>query len=272
MDAPSPSAPADQDLPAIERLEMSMPRLLEAPRPAAPRADRAARVGLALSVVLALVGAVCAVGRSGDTTTATADRPAVAVHEPDPTTTTTSTTSTTHAPATLAPAGFHTVTGPGISLAVPDGWTTVNPADLHLSAARLRSIYPDMDPDLLQAASAAAEKGAIFVAVDMAGEGRGSSVNVLSVPAELPLDQMDDVVAGLRSSGLDVRNTTTFDHPLGRAVRISFAITVAGRTMEGLQFWLPVNGATYVITATAGPTDVAEKIARSFRLDHSSTA
>jgi hypothetical protein len=241
-----------------------MPRLVAFPPARAPGADRAARVGLVLSVLLALVGVVSAVGRSGDTTT-TANAGASAVHEPD------ARSTTTTVPPAVAPAGFHLVTGPDISLAVPDGWTTMDPADLHLSVADLRRIYPEMDTDILRAATAAVDEGAIFMAVDMAGEGRGRNVNVLTVPVELPLDQMGEVVRGLEANGLGVKETGPIDHPLGKAFQVSYAMTVGGQPIEGVLVYLPVKGMTYVMTVTAAPPALAEQIIQSLRVDHSVT-
>jgi hypothetical protein len=267
MAAPQPPPPFAPDLPAIDLLERSMPRLVAVPPARAPRADRAARIGLVLSVVLALVGAVCAVGRSGDDTTSTTNGASPAVHEPDPTSTT-----ITGVPSAVVPTGFHLVTGPDVSLVVPEDWTTMDPAELHMSKAQLRSLYPDLDPDLLEAATAAAQKGAIFMAVDTAGEGRGRSVNVLTIPGELPLDQMDDVIAGVESSGIEVKETAPIDHPLGPAFRISYGLKVAGLALEGVQVWVPVDGVTYVVTVTASTPQVADQILQSFRVDDSTTA
>jgi hypothetical protein len=94
-------------------------------------------------------------------------------------------------------------------------------------------------------------------------------VNVLTVPVELPLDQMGEVVSGLEANGLGVRDTGPIDHPLGKAFQVSYSMTVAGQPIEGVLVYLPVHGITYVMTVTAAPPAVAEQIIQSLRVDHS---
>jgi len=256
---------------------LAPPPPLPAPyvRPLAPvptparRVDRAARLGLAVSIVLALVGSVAAVARSGDDETK-ADTAGVVIHEPapdgQPTVPDPATDSTVAAGA--VPDGFHLIEGDGISMAVPDDWEVIDPADLGLDADDMAEFDPGADPAVLRMAERMIDQGAIFMAIDLTGPYTdvGNNVGVLSMPMVAPLESMlDELAAELDANGMRVNETSVVDHPLGRAVMASYRMDIDGMDVDGWQYYLPVDGDTYIITVTGPSGAVADQIFQSFR-------
>ena len=283
--APPRLSASTSTLPTIEMIEASM---LPAPPPPpsayvrplatvptpARRDDRLARVGLVVSVVLALVGTLAAVARSGDDETKT-DTAGVVMHEPapdgqpaDPAPPTDDTVA-----AAAVPDGFHLIEGDDITLAVPLEWETLDPADLGLTGEDLADFYPEADPGVLRMATRMIEQGAIFMAIDLTGDDMGNNVNVLSIPVVLPVDEMqDELAAELDANGMEVNETRIIDHPLGQAVRASYDLEIDGMDVPAAQFYIPVGRATYIITVTGPPEAIADQIAQSFRTTDSSLA
>ncbi len=235
--------------------------------------DKAMRVGLVLSLLLAVVGVLSAVGRSGSDDTTTNDTAGVAVHEgasddggddaePDD-----------GVADMVEPEGFAIMTGDGIALAVPEGWTTMDLADVGLSMDEMEELYPEADPGFLRMSISAAEEGAVFMAIELAGANAGDNVNVINIPMALPLDELDDsFFAMLEEEGMHVLDRARIDHPLGPAMRVTMAMTVDDMEFEAVQVYLPVEGDTYVITITAVDAGVADQIVDSFRVNEATSA
>ncbi len=173
----------------------------------------------------------------------------------------------------VVPDGFAIMAGEGVTLAVPEGWTAMDLADLGLSMDEMEELYPETDPGFLRMSISAAEEGAVFMAIELAGADAGDNVNVIGIPMELPLDELDDTFfAMLEEEGMDVLDRTRIDHPLGPAMRITMAMRVGDLEFEAVQLYLPVDGDTYVITVTAADPAVADQIVDSFRIDPSTPA
>jgi hypothetical protein len=209
-------------------------------------AELPARVGLVLAVLLALLGVVSAVAKSASD--ADDDRAAPSAQE----------TSTTSEPFLVAD-GFQVVQGDGVYLAVPQGWDTVSSDELGqtFDDATLRRLYPKATEQERDMIGQLLRSGALLTAIDPDPAGGGRNINIISQAIEVPLDGVEGVVqAQFDELGLDARITDAHrvDTPAGEALRIAYTATALGRTFDGVQFYVPARGRTFVVT---GSYDVA---------------
>jgi hypothetical protein len=206
-----------------------------------------AKVGLALAVLLALLGVVSAVAKSASDDDDRSTGPAP-THQ-----------TTTTAEALVVPDGFRVLQGDGVYLAVPQGWDTVSSDQLGdaFDDDALRQLYPkatEQERDMIGQLFAS---GALLMAVDPDPAGGGRNINIVSQPVEIPLGGMEKIAqAQFDQLGLDatVTDSHRVDTPAGEALRIAYTATTLGRTFDGVQFYVPTRGRTYVVT---GSFDVA---------------
>jgi hypothetical protein len=249
--------------------------------PAAPKArpsDLLARIGLVLALVVALAGVVSAVARSGDdggkpTTTASsgstpsgdkADDADKADHSKagadDPLKAST---------AADIPSGFEVRRGNKLSMAVPADWRSLDGDDLQqVLDGGVRELYPDLDPSLRDAMQDMASRGALFMAVDTSGPDAGRSINAIRVLGEAPLDDVyDQVVQQYRSmgAGIAVEGSERRDTPLGEALRITAHQTIAGREITLVQYYVPFDGHSYIVTGT-GTDGIVDQAVQTLRV------
>jgi hypothetical protein len=99
----------------------------------------------------------------------------------------------------------------------------------------------------------------VLVAFDLSGQDAfASNVNVVDVPGEAPLRAIEGQAASqLTSLGGEVLDSGIVELPVGEALRIEYTLEVAlpdGSTFpaEGVQFYVPVDGRTFIITVSAG--------------------
>jgi hypothetical protein len=227
--------------------------------PAAPasRTQVVARIGIVLSVLLAVVGICAASIRLGqaepeftrvagaiDTPRADGTTPAVAAAE--------------------VPEGYRLLTGEGVSLAAPEDWQDLDTDVLGLTPDRLAEMFPDLDPALAQGASAILEQGALVFAVDMSGDTRGYNVSVLTTPQTSPADVIAEVLPdALESTGIVVRESGVVDLPAGEAVRLVLS-SVGGTELDAVQYYVPGDDVTYVVTVT-GDAGLGDGMMQTFR-------
>jgi hypothetical protein len=248
--------------------------------PAGPRpgsTNLAARIGLVLSLVLVLAGVAGAVAKSGDDgtdgrrTTAAADPldedpasgPAGADADPldaDP----------LDAPAAVeVPDGFELRQGDGMALAVPADWTSLDRDDIRriTTGENVERAFPDLDPSMIDAVTSAVDGGAIFMAIDTSGPDAGRNINMIRVSGEAPLGILDATIEEQYADmgfPAEVLDTERHDTPLGTALRVRVRETVGGEDLEIVQYYVPFDGSTYIITGTAAD-DVVDQAVGTLR-------
>jgi hypothetical protein len=258
LDAPPPSTPP-VDVVDLVHIAASPSVPAPVPAPGSPPAQRWARAGLVLAVVLALAGVVSAVAKSGDddrsTTASAGARPhADEVDEPQVDEPEVDDPLGAIAPADV-PAGFEVRQGDGLSIAVPADWQSLDRSDLEqILTGGVEQLYPDLDRGTRSAMESMAERGALFMAMDTTGPDAGRSINALRVLGEAPLDEIYDAVkAEYAGAGFhaEVLGGERRDTPLGEAMRISVRQTVDGRTLDMVQYCVPFDGHTFIVTGTS---------------------
>jgi hypothetical protein len=113
------------------------------------------------------------------------------------------------------PPGFELVQGDGVSVGLPEGWTHLSADELDLPLDEMAEIFPDLEPEVIDSFSTMLEQGAVLIAVDgRSPTGFGANINVLEIPGESDLDEIQSAAPGqLESLGGVVTETT----PLGES-------------------------------------------------------
>jgi hypothetical protein len=255
--------PPPESVPAIDLVLGSLVTPARVPGAAkSGPSNRAARLGLVLAIVVALAGVVSAVAKSGDdarpTTTASsgaapeADEADHPTDQPDPAEAVADPLAAS-TPA-VAPAGFEIRRGNHLSMAVPVDWRSLDGDDLQqILDGGVDELYPDLDPSIRDAMQSMVGRGALFMAVDTTGPDAGRSINAIRVLGEAPLDDIEDQIkAQYRSMGvgIEVVGSERRDTPLGEALRIEAHQEIAGHDVTMVQYYVPFDGHSYIVTGT----------------------
>ncbi len=189
-----------------------------------------------------------------------------------------STSSKTGTPTEEAdlPEGYARIDGEGVSIGAPDGWQSVSAEDFALTPEEFRQAFPDAPEGMLEQFSSIFEQGAVLVAFEPSVE-FASNINVLSGPGEVPLTVIEgQAIEQLGSLGATDIERSRVDLPHGEAVRVQYAVDATmpdGSTLPaaGVQYYLPYDGRTYVVTITVNSAEdvaeLAETMIETFRVE-----
>ena len=178
------------------------------------------------------------------------------------------------APAEV-PEGYVLIEGDGVSIAAPDGWEEIAPEDFAMTQEEFEAAFPDAPPELIEQASGAFDQGATLLAFDMENPDFSSNVNIASFPGEAPLSLIEtQAEKQLDALGGEVVSSDRVSLPAGDAVRVEYTLDVAAPdgsavTANGVQFYVPADGRTHVITIS-GLDDVvtiSDTMVDTFRVD-----
>jgi hypothetical protein len=182
-----------------------------------------------------------------------------------------SSTSSTTAVAAVVPAGFGLLQGDGVSIAAPQQWEIVDPEALATQSDAFAKAFPDAPPDALEKGFDAVKEGSVLVAFDLGESDVGSNINIVEVPVEVPLAQVDDYAGQqIRVVGGEVHQTDVVQLPAGDAVRLEYTIPIAlpdgsSSPVDGVQYYVPLDGHTYIVTVTADAA-LADRMIETFRV------
>jgi len=176
------------------------------------------------------------------------------------------------APADL-PEGYEQLEGEGVSIGAPDTWQEVDPADFRMSDAELAEAFPDVPEGFMEQTAVAFDEGAVLVAFELDSE-FSSNVNVGDFPGSAPLGLLEtEASAQIEKVGGVVQTSGPVDLPLGEAVHVEYTLDVAGPggdaiTANGVQYYLPLEGRTYVVTITSDDpvTELGATMIETFRV------
>ena len=180
----------------------------------------------------------------------------------------------TTAPAADVPEGFEVAEGDGVVMATPVGWELIDAADVAMGRDEFVEAFPNAPPEMVEQGMNVFEQGAVLVAFDFSGGDFASNVNVIEIPGEAPLGAIEDqAVQQLGTLGGEVVESGLVDVAIGEALRIEYTLAVAapdGSSVpaRGVQFYLPVDGSTYIITVSTGADEagLADQMIETFRL------
>jgi hypothetical protein len=178
------------------------------------------------------------------------------------------------APADV-PDGYAVIEGDGVSIATPDHWEEVAPEDFAMSDEDFAAAFPDAPEGMIEQGTAFFEQGAVLVAFDFTRVDFASNVNIVDAPGEAPLGLLEtQIETQIESLGGTLAALDRVDLPAGEAVRVEYALDIAlpggGSTAaQGVQFYVPLDGRTYVITITADDdvAGLADRMIETFRVD-----
>jgi hypothetical protein len=178
-------------------------------------------------------------------------------------------------PAADVPEGFTLADGDGVAMATPVGWEVIDAADASMGAEQFSDLFPDAPPEMVEQGLNVFEQGAVLVAFDFGASDFSSNVNVIKVPGEAPLGVVEgQAEQQLGTLGAEVVDSGVVDVALGEALRIEYTIAVAAPdgssvTAEGVQYYLPHDGSTYIVTVSsgAGAAGIADQMIETFRVD-----
>lgn len=174
-------------------------------------------------------------------------------------------------PAEL-PGGYELLEGDGVSIGAPEGWELIAAEDLALGGEDFSSAFPDAPEGLVEQGLGLFENGAVLVAFDFGGEQFADNVNVVEIPGEAPLEEIEDPAAQqLSSLGGEVIDSAIVEVAAGEALRIEYTLAVAlpdGSSVpaEGVQYYIPIDGSTYIVTVSTGSevADLADVMIETF--------
>ncbi|MEO6317338.1 MAG: hypothetical protein ABIP36_01005 [Acidimicrobiales bacterium] len=170
------------------------------------------------------------------------------------------------------PDGYALLEGDEVSIGAPEGWELVAAEDLARGGEDFSSAFPDAPEGLLEQGLGLFENGAVLVAFDFSDEQFADNVNVVEIPGEAPLEEIEGpATQQLSSLGGEVLDSGIVDAGPGEALRIEYTIAVAlpdGSSVpaEGVQYYIPINGSTYIVTVSTGSAaaDLADVMIETF--------
>ena len=147
-------------------------------------------------------------------------------------------------------------------IAAPGSWAAVDPDDFGLTAEGFAQLFPDLEQEMIDQMVAGLAQGAILVAYDMV-EGQ-SNVNIQRIPGKAPFSVLEvEVPRQLAALGAEGVESAVVDTAAGEALRIEYSLDVAlpgqaeAITTYGVQFYVPIDGQTYVVTVS-GDEDIRD--------------
>lgn len=170
------------------------------------------------------------------------------------------------------PDGFAQLEGDGVSIGAPEGWELVGSEDLALGGEDFSSAFPDAPEGLVEQGLSLFENGAVLVAFDFRGQQFADNVNVVEIPGEAPLDEIEGPASEqLAALGGEVLDSAVVEVAAGEALRIEYTLAVGLRDgssvpAEGVQYYIPIEGSTYIVTVStgSGAADLADKMIETF--------
>src|SRR5690606_11268266 len=134
-------------------------------------------------------------------------------------------------------------------------------------------LIPDAPEGLISQVETIFQQGGVFMAFAPPEGEFSDNVNILELPASPSLDQIESQAAmGLEQVGGEPDEPERIELDSGEAVRLSYVLSMdapQGKvTVQGVQYYIPVDGSTYVLTISAldPPGDIGDEMANSFRV------
>ncbi|MDH4141336.1 MAG: hypothetical protein OEV61_01885 [Chloroflexota bacterium] len=224
-----------------------------------------ARIRLRLLALAAMISLAACGGPSPGTAS---PRPAGLAASPPPASLPTPTRPTRQAPsptltaAAVLPSGSSeaAIDEAGITLPLPDGWQRLGAADLGDPAVRdgLAADYPGASAMLDAADAVSGRADLVFLAVAPTGQGAGTApANVAVLTSQPPVSGLLlDIASGFIDGGFQDAlgvgepERTRLDTPVGEAIRLEYAMPVAGSAGLLMVAWvIGAPDATLLVTA-----------------------
>ncbi len=173
------------------------------------------------------------------------------------------------------PDGYTLIEAGGIAIGAPDGWVELDAADMAMDSEEFGEAFPDAPPGMVEQGLNIFEQGAVLVAFDFTGvTDFSSNLNILDLPGEAPLGAIEgQATSQLATLGGEVIDSGLVDVAAGEALRIEYTLGVtlpdgSVQPAEGVQFYLPVDGRTYIITISTGTgaAALADEMIDTFRV------
>lgn len=172
-----------------------------------------------------------------------------------------------------APEGWQVVEGDGVSIAAPADWRGLPLDVVAVSGEDLQEVLPDADEALLGQVEQVVRQGGVLLAFGPTVDGFTDNVNVLAMPVAATLEQLErEAELGMGQLGAEVGSIELVELPIGEAVRVRYTLVGQGSdgpvTIEGVQFYVPQEDTTYVMTVSTrtDPAAVADGMAASLRV------
>jgi|GEM_PF-6318565 len=171
------------------------------------------------------------------------------------------------------PDGWQVIEGDGVSIAVPDEWIDVPLEEFEMGSEDFQELMPEADEAMLNQAAQVVQQGGVLLAFGPPVDDFTDNLNILELPVRAELDQLErEAQLGMDALGAEMRSLDRVELPAGDAIRVRYSAEFQSPegpfTVEGVQFYIPVDGATYVLTIStvADPDDLADDMAASFEV------
>lgn len=171
------------------------------------------------------------------------------------------------------PDGWKVIEGDGVTIAVPDEWVDVPLEDFEMGSEDFQELMPEADEAMLNQAAAVVQQGGVLLAFGPPEDGFTDNLNILRLPVEAELDQLErEAELGMQALGAEMHSLDRVELPMGEAIRVSYTAEFQSPegpfSVEGVQLYVPVEGATFVLTISAveDPGDLADEMAQTFEV------
>lgn len=171
------------------------------------------------------------------------------------------------------PDGWKVIEGDGVTVAVPEEWIDVPLEDFEMGSEDFQELMPEADEAMLNQAAAVVQQGGVLLAFGPPEDGFTDNLNILRLPVEAELDQLErEAELGMQALGAEMHSLDRVDLPVGEAIRVSYTAEFQSPegpfSVEGVQLYVPVEGATFVLTISAveDPSELADEMAQTFEV------
>ncbi|MGV3759486.1 MAG: hypothetical protein ACO1PW_08085 [Actinomycetota bacterium] len=171
------------------------------------------------------------------------------------------------------PDGWQVIEGEGVAIAVPGDWIDVPLEELEMGSEDFRELMPDADEALINQAAQVVQQGGVLLSFGPPVDDFTDNLNILELPVSAELDELErEAELGMQAMNADLLSLDRVELPVGEAVRVRYSAEFQSPdgpfTVEGVQFYVPLEGVTYVLTVSTStdPDAIADDMATSFEV------
>ncbi len=160
-----------------------------------------------------------------------------------------------------------------MAIAVPGDWIDVPLEELEMGSEDFRELMPDADEALINQAAQVVQQGGVLLSFGPPVDDFTDNLNILELPVSAELDELErEAELGMQAMNADLLSLDRVELPVGEAVRVRYSAEFQSPdgpfTVEGVQFYVPLEGVTYVLTVSTStdPDAIADDMATSFEV------
>lgn len=159
--------------------------------------------------------------------------------------------------------GSVTASKSGVSFDAPDGWTSVDPADILNNSGDAPKALEDMAKAQGTDADTLLQSLAQSVDVMIIGETRNNFADNINVVASPTAPTEADLKSQLEQIGATVKGTEKVDTPLGSSLDSTYTLPAGGVTVQGRMLAIPTDQGAAIITISTSDAGTSAELAKA---------